>query len=1025
MIKIESLKKSDLANFACDIHSHDALINDIFYVLNDPRHQEYDPVYHQLYDFYRSEEHKLRLFCVQFIPTLVYTYLKEHSRLKGFDAEIYSKLESFLVSIHNLSLANGILQCDTSDMQGCEIFYPLNHPSIYHNPQFISSAILSEHYGIFSDLSLDRSRFLINNMSISHFNQAISSDCNYGQRSVDFLYFDQIPDTELVFTINAQNRFQILTVLIYLYNLFLAEYPLRSLKLACMVVVNTCLSSFNEHLHRASIRNSLYEDTPENRILANENLYVQFLRTIYFCLYNGVSEQALEALEALNTRSTYHLYSRILMMVGCIKNSILPSPAMMSQLSRSLKYRPLDLTSSPLALYLSSVPMTHAPKSAITNASFKLKKLPEDISPVMPPFTQGLHKNLETLKEEDQRMAEGETKPITIFAEKKLVSKSQSTANRLKDVFLPHPHQPHLAPDHVSTYETSQHPINALSSFLPQGAAKYWAKAFSMQNQGGEPTYSGLPGTESKRSSFSHSIRAATIQLPANQTGPAATNAKIKRKLDQVKNKLKEMQASTPPHITTAANHQAACRIHPSNSDSDSELKPFPFESDRDISKANSADETSKDAGGVAGLGKKLMKEWKELNKDKEEKDKHKKVSGHPISLERIELMRTSIMADMPSIKPSLPPLTPVPHGSSSHGIIIPDRHQPSILPIISDLYEDEKDRETVQISSQQNQAGLGEEQRKATAHRIKIFFDSAISNVKEEFEKKEDSHNIAKKDIESDDLTAHRKKDKKRKLLTQFLDHRAPLPESDTSSDKDNVDADHGEMESGNGMVIAERLGIGSNQYEEGHRVFSQQEADEESFISEKFNRLQKMKNKQSIKPFYPCNEPSSLEQSQLPYQPALHAFKGLKFNKKHSKRHSDAENNNQIQEPHITRPIIHASQSCQVSQELHANKTYPELLDKNILIQEHKKSVESPSTFSENLEGIFKGNKKSVATFDKIPKQLRYKKKNRKKNKDHTSRSLSVSAPSSGTDSSEETLNKLAGKLKKMLNVSSSPGD
>ncbi|CAK9292310.1 unnamed protein product [Gordionus sp. m RMFG-2023] len=95
------------------------------------------------------------------------------------------------------------------------------------------------------------------------------------------------------------------------------------------------------------------------------------------------------------------------------------------------------------------------------------------------------------------------------------------------------------------------------------------------------------------------------------------------------------------------------------------------------------------------------------------------------------------------------------------------------------------------------------------------------------------------------------------------------------------------------------------------------------------------------------------------------------------------------------------------------------------SILIQEHKKSVESPSTFSENLEGIFKGNKKSVATFDKIPKQLRYKKKNRKKNKDHTSRSLSVSAPSSGTDSSEETLNKLAGKLKKMLNVSSSPGD
>jgi hypothetical protein len=100
----------------------------------------------------------------------------------------------------------------------------------------------------------------------------------------------------------------------------------------------------------------------EPRIPVSPGLLIELLNGLYFVMFNGQPREALRALELIQQRACYELYADVLLVTNAVMNSLRFNPS----------GQPED---GPMGISI-ALQNTAIKKDAITNASFRAKKLP-------------------------------------------------------------------------------------------------------------------------------------------------------------------------------------------------------------------------------------------------------------------------------------------------------------------------------------------------------------------------------------------------------------------------------------------------------------------------------------------------------------------------------------------------------------------------------------------------------------------------------------------------------------------------
>uniref|UniRef100_A0A8C6Q7Y9 Hyccin PI4KA lipid kinase complex subunit 2 n=1 Tax=Nothobranchius furzeri TaxID=105023 RepID=A0A8C6Q7Y9_NOTFU len=233
-----------------------------------------EPVCHQLFELYRSSEDRLRRFTLQFLPELVWVYLRITA---SRDRQSNGCIEALLLGIYNLEIVdkdgNGKLLSFTIPS--------LSKPSIYHEPSSLGSMALTEGALCQHDL-------------------------------IRVVYSGLHPQRE---TFTAQNRFEVLCFLMLCYNSAVVYMPLSSYQAVCRMSSRVCVCGFPRQQQK------LWRE-PCNRVLLDPEFMVQMLTAVYHAIYNGEWEMGREALEDIVYRSQLELYSQPLLLGNAMKNSL-------------------------------------------------------------------------------------------------------------------------------------------------------------------------------------------------------------------------------------------------------------------------------------------------------------------------------------------------------------------------------------------------------------------------------------------------------------------------------------------------------------------------------------------------------------------------------------------------------------------------------------------------------------------------------------------------------------------------------
>ncbi|GFS21762.1 hyccin [Elysia marginata] len=144
--------------------------------------------------------------------------------------------------------------------------------------------------------------------------------------------------------------FSILSHVMLVFNNDIDSVHSLSLEALCRVTHKLCSAGFAAAHDR---------DSQASRIALQPSLLIELLTGIYFAMFNGHSTEALKAVEAAHKRASYELYSDVLLVTNGLLNSHQPDEAAAAVEHKRKKPSMM--------------------KNFITNASFKAKKLPDDI----------------------------------------------------------------------------------------------------------------------------------------------------------------------------------------------------------------------------------------------------------------------------------------------------------------------------------------------------------------------------------------------------------------------------------------------------------------------------------------------------------------------------------------------------------------------------------------------------------------------------------------------------------------------
>ncbi|XP_029163941.1 hyccin [Nylanderia fulva] len=331
----KDVSPSELHTFASTLSQDNEIVRALYMLLEErTKYTELmDAVCNQLYNFYRSREIELQRFTLQFLPTLIYIYL--NSAAHG-DIKSCRSLETLLIGLYNLEVV------DKSGQQKAISFRlpSLAMLSIYHEPASLAPASLTE-------------------SAVRRFEECNSKLVSWGP-------------LQQVETLNAQNRLKVMTALLFIYNQQLGYINKFALEQLCKVATKLVTQGFMKpgHHQRSSYGSeSSFVPRLLPRIPVSSQFLLEFLHAVYFAMYNECWYIGNQAVEDIHNRACYEAYPNVMLVTNAVRNSA----------SSGAPGQPSD---GPIGISVALSPATTTPtvsKSMITNASFRTKKLPDDL----------------------------------------------------------------------------------------------------------------------------------------------------------------------------------------------------------------------------------------------------------------------------------------------------------------------------------------------------------------------------------------------------------------------------------------------------------------------------------------------------------------------------------------------------------------------------------------------------------------------------------------------------------------------
>ncbi|CAL8387280.1 unnamed protein product [Gadus morhua 'NCC'] len=196
-----------------------------------------EPVCHQLFELYRSTEDRLRRFTLQFLPELVWVYLRVTA---SRDRQSNGCIEALLLGMYNLE----IVDKDGNSRLLSFTIPSLSKPSVYHEPSSLGPMALTEGALCQHDL-------------------------------IRVVYSGVHPQRE---TFTAQNRFEVLCFLMLCYNSAVVYMPLSSYQSACRMTSRLCVCGFPRQQQKSWRE-------PCNRVLLDPEFMVQMLTAVYHAMW--------------------------------------------------------------------------------------------------------------------------------------------------------------------------------------------------------------------------------------------------------------------------------------------------------------------------------------------------------------------------------------------------------------------------------------------------------------------------------------------------------------------------------------------------------------------------------------------------------------------------------------------------------------------------------------------------------------------------------------------------------------------
>ncbi|XP_046411711.1 hyccin isoform X3 [Neodiprion fabricii] len=329
------LSPTELHTFANTLSQDNEIVRALYAVLDERSKysQLVDTVCNQLYGFYRSREIELQRFTLQFLPTLIYIYL--NSVAHG-DKKSCRTVETLLIGLYNLEVVD-----ESGQPKAVSFRLPsLAMPSIYHEPMSLAPASLTES-------ALRR-----------------LEECN-----TKLVSWGPLPQVE---ALNAQNRLKVMTALLFVYNQQLSRLDKSALEQLGKVATKLVTQGFTKpgHHQRSSYgSDSSFVPRLLPRIPVSAQFLLEFLHAVYFAMYNDCWYVGSQALEDIHNRACFEAYPDVMLVTNAIRNSS----------SSGSSGQPGD---GPMGISVALSPATATvtvSKSMITNASFRTKKLPDDL----------------------------------------------------------------------------------------------------------------------------------------------------------------------------------------------------------------------------------------------------------------------------------------------------------------------------------------------------------------------------------------------------------------------------------------------------------------------------------------------------------------------------------------------------------------------------------------------------------------------------------------------------------------------
>ncbi|CAB3224534.1 unnamed protein product [Arctia plantaginis] len=331
-----SLQENEIKSFAAEHeHNHEiaTAIFSLFYNENEESgkkveddsdyEQILEDVCTQLFSFYRSKETYLQRFTLQFVPTLIYNYL---SSVAQGNKKIFRCIETLLIGLYNFEVVD-----EAGKPKVVSFRLPsLAQSSIYHEPLSLGSQFLTES-------ALRR-----------------WEECN-----TKLVSWGPLPQVEVI---NAQNRLKVMSALLFIYNRQLSLLPKLALRHFCIATSRIVTQGFNKKMGGTS-------DKTIPRIPVSSNFLLEMIEGAYFAMFNEFYTLAHQAVKDIDQRAQYELYPDVMLVTSAVINSLKNNPT----------GQPCD---GPMGISVALSPATTTvtmSKSMITNASFRTKKLPDDI----------------------------------------------------------------------------------------------------------------------------------------------------------------------------------------------------------------------------------------------------------------------------------------------------------------------------------------------------------------------------------------------------------------------------------------------------------------------------------------------------------------------------------------------------------------------------------------------------------------------------------------------------------------------